>query len=107
MAKEIRERKLVDNNSYARFLKNRKPLDTRVQAEINGTESAGEVRKDNDGVGWSAGEDIALLNALKVFPKDAAMRWEKIAAAVPGKSKTACMKRIAELKRGFRSSKAS
>ena len=107
MAKKMGERKLDDNDSYARFLKNRKQLDTRVEAEINGTESAGEARKEDDGVGWNAGEDIALLNALKAFPKDVAMRWEKIAAAVPGKSKAACMKRIAELKKDFRSSKAS
>ncbi|KAG5395221.1 hypothetical protein IGI04_025184 [Brassica rapa subsp. trilocularis] len=56
---------------------------------------------------WSNGEDIALLNALKAFPKEAAMRWEKVAAAVPGKkSKAACMKRVTELKKGFRSSKS-
>lgn len=108
-AKELGERKLDDIDSYARFLKNRKPLDTRIQGEIEVAEG-GESRKDNDsggsGVGWSAGEDIALLNALKAFPKEVAMRWEKIAAAVPGKSKAACMKRVAELKRDFRSSKA-
>ncbi|KDP46958.1 hypothetical protein JCGZ_07975 [Jatropha curcas] len=109
MAKEMGERKVDGNDSYAKFLKNRKPLDTRVQAEIGGEES-GEAKKDSEdgggGVGWSAGEDIALLNALKAFPKDVAMRWEKIAAAVPGKSMAACRKRVAELKRDFRSSKA-
>lgn len=57
--------------------------------------------------GWSSGEDIALLNALKAFPKDVSMRWEKVAAAVPGKSKAACMKRVTELKKGFRSAKAA
>ncbi|KAK8578122.1 hypothetical protein V6N13_046979 [Hibiscus sabdariffa] len=56
---------------------------------------------------WNSVEDIALLNALKAFPKDVPMRWEKVAAAVPGKSKAACMKRVAELKTDFRSSKAS
>ncbi|KAJ8755440.1 hypothetical protein K2173_019238 [Erythroxylum novogranatense] len=102
-AKELGEKKLDDADSYTRFLKNRKPLGTRVNDEQVVTETA-ECRKDNDG--WSSGEDIALLNALKVFPKDVAMRWEKIAAAVPGKPKAACMKRVAELKRDFRSSKA-
>jgi hypothetical protein len=56
---------------------------------------------------WSAGDDRALLNALKEFPKDTPMRWEKVAAAVPGRTKAACMKRITELKRDFRSSKAA
>jgi hypothetical protein len=56
---------------------------------------------------WSSGDDLALLNALKAFPKDVSMRWEKIAAAVPGKSKAGCMRRVSELKKDFRSMKAS
>ncbi|KAH0869176.1 hypothetical protein HID58_076198 [Brassica napus] len=67
-------------------------------------EDAGKNGGDDET--WSNGEDIALLNALKAFPKEAAMRWEKVAAAVPGKSKAACMKRVTELKKGFRSSKS-
>uniref|UniRef100_A0A2P2NI59 Uncharacterized protein MANES_15G172700 n=1 Tax=Rhizophora mucronata TaxID=61149 RepID=A0A2P2NI59_RHIMU len=103
-AKQLGEKKLDDSDSYAMFLKNRKPLDTRIQGENLEPESV-ESGKDN-GDGWSGEEDIALLNALKAFPKDVAMRWEKIAAAVPGKSKAVCMKRVAELKRDFRNSKA-
>ncbi|CAN1123681.1 Transcription factor MAMYB [Linum perenne] len=97
-AKEMGGKKSDDGDSYAKFLKNRKPVDTRVDeaAEVDGAENGST----------SSGEDIALLNALKVFPKDVAMRWEKVAAAVPGKSKAACMKRVSELKKGFRSSKA-
>ncbi|XP_037497561.1 uncharacterized mitochondrial protein AtMg00820-like [Jatropha curcas] len=85
-----------------------KPLETKVQAKIGGKESV-ENKKDNEDIGgvpWSAGDDIALLNALKAFPKDVAMRWEKIAAEVPGKSMAACRKRVAKLKRDFPSSKA-
>lgn len=95
MAKSLAERRPGDSDSYQRFLKQRKPVDRRVEEEeaISG--------------GWSSGEDLALLNALKAFPKDAAMRWEKVAAAVPGKSKAECVKRIAELKKDFRNSKAS
>ncbi|CAL1394849.1 unnamed protein product [Linum trigynum] len=57
-------------------------------------------------IAWSSGEDIALLNALKAFPKDVVMRWDKVAATVPGKSKAACVKRVSDLKKGLRSSKA-
>ncbi|MBA0762201.1 hypothetical protein Gotri_024742 [Gossypium trilobum] len=96
-AKELGEKKIDDSDSYAQFLKNRKPVDTRINDENEA------VIKAN----WNSGEDIALLNALKTFPKDVTMRWEKISAAVPGKSKAACMKRVAELKKDFRSSKAS
>ncbi|WCJ20701.1 hypothetical protein M5689_002917 [Euphorbia peplus] len=111
-AKEMGEKKLDDSDSYAEFLKKRKPMDS---TRVAGTESESiGVKKDNDndnescngGIGWSSTEDIALLNALKAFPKDVAMRWEKIAAAVPGKTKAACMKRVSDLKKGFRSSKA-
>jgi hypothetical protein len=35
------------------------------------------------------------------------MRWEKVAASVPGKTKAACMKRVTELKRDFRSTKTA
>ncbi|KAF5460278.1 hypothetical protein F2P56_020159 [Juglans regia] len=115
MGKELGERKTDDGDSYAQFLKKRKPVDKRSEGEIGVLDSGllenGDANKESGGgeagVGWSAGEDIALLGALKAFPKDVAMRWEKIAAAVPGKSKAACMKRVAELKRDFRSAKAA
>ncbi|XP_062147237.1 transcription factor MAMYB [Alnus glutinosa] len=114
-AKELGERKVDDGDSYAHFLRKRKPVDKRADGENEGLDGRvvenGEATEESGGgeggVGWSNGEDIALLNALKTFPKEVAMRWEKIAAAVPGKSKAACMKRVAELKRDFRSAKAA
>lgn len=99
MAKSLGERKLSDSDSFNRFLKDRKAVDQRVENAM--------AMENGEKEGWSSGEDIALLNALKAFPKDVSMRWEKIAAAVPGKSKAACMKRFSELKKGFRSSKAN
>lgn len=105
-AKELGERKVEDGDSYAQFLKKRKPFDRRIEGG-DGELDGGVVVVESVGVGWKGEEDIALLNALKAFPKDVAMRWEKIAAAVPGKSKAACMKRITELKKGFRSAKAA
>ncbi|WVZ26399.1 hypothetical protein V8G54_004943 [Vigna mungo] len=104
-AKELGEKKVDDSDSYALFLKNRKALDKRV-VEENGGEDSVTVEKVVEN-GWSSGEDIALLNALKVFPKDVSMRWEKVAAAVPGRSKAACMRRFTELKKGFRNAKAA
>ncbi|XP_030533774.1 transcription factor MAMYB [Rhodamnia argentea] len=102
-AKELADKKSSDKDSYAQFLKNRKPLDERLNEGADGNGS-GEVRRESE---WSSAEDIALLNALKAFPKDALMRWEKIAAAVPGKTKVDCVKRVSELKKDFRSSKAA
>jgi len=103
-AKSLGNEKPADSDSYSKFLKDRKPVDKRVEGvdgELVNRESGGE------GSSWTSVEDVALLNALKAFPKDVAMRWEKIAAAVPGKTKAACMKRVSELKKEFRSSKAS
>ncbi|KAK9010453.1 hypothetical protein V6N11_036961 [Hibiscus sabdariffa] len=85
---------------------NRKPLDMRMNEEgvTRNQDSSSSV--GSGGVVRNSTEDIALLNALKAFPKDVAIRWETIAAAVPGKSKAACMMRVAEMKKDFRSSKA-
>ena len=58
----------------------------------------GEKKKE-----WTEAEDKALLNALKAFPKDTQMRWEKVALAVPGRTKQHCLRRYAELRDGFRS----
>lgn len=115
-AKSLSERRPASGDSYQQFLKQRKPVDERVvAAEMESPLRVGNLMENGDstkenggGTGkWSSGEDIALLNALKTFPKDVAMRWEKVAAAVPGKSKAACMKRVAELKRNFRTSKVT
>uniref|UniRef100_A0A0E0LRG9 Myb-like domain-containing protein n=1 Tax=Oryza punctata TaxID=4537 RepID=A0A0E0LRG9_ORYPU len=95
----------ASGGSFDQFLRKRKPLDPRAEAADAGG-NAGGGGESGDG-SWSAGDDRALLNALKEFPKDTAMRWEKVAAAVPGKTKAACMKRVTELKRDFRSSKAA
>ena len=96
-AKTLGQRKPSD--SFGEFLRQRKNSDKRID-DVNFEFSDGSA-------GWSNVEDVALLNALKAFPKDAPLRWEKIAAAVSGKSKADCLKRISELKKDFRSSKAS
>ncbi|XP_062073765.1 transcription factor MAMYB [Humulus lupulus] len=109
-AKELGEKKSNDADSYSDFLKKRnKTADQRIElgSANEGGSNGGDLMEENGVVSWSSGEDIALLNALKAFPKEVSMRWEKIAAAVPGKSKAACMKRVTEFKKDFRSSKAS
>ncbi|CAH9118774.1 unnamed protein product [Cuscuta europaea] len=107
-AKELGEKKTSNEDSYQKFLKDRKLIDEKGRVKES-TEALleGKGGGEEENEVWSGGEDLALLNALKAFPKEAAMRWEKIAAAVPGKEKSACIKRVAVLKRGFRSSKAA
>lgn len=107
MSKSMGEAKPEDSDAYSKFLKNRKPVDKRVEDQISGESTNAGVGGEVPVTPWSSGEDIALLNALKTFPKEVTMRWEKIAVAVPGRSKAACMKRVTELKRDFRSSKSA
>ncbi|KAF9686320.1 hypothetical protein SADUNF_Sadunf03G0146500 [Salix dunnii] len=54
---------------------------------------------------WSAVQERALVQALKTFPKEASQRWERVAAAVPGKTVNQCKKKFALLKESFRNKK--
>uniref|UniRef100_A0A0D6R8P1 Myb-like domain-containing protein n=1 Tax=Araucaria cunninghamii TaxID=56994 RepID=A0A0D6R8P1_ARACU len=105
-AKSLAEKRPGDEDSFAKFLAQRKVSDRGLEINGEGVDLAGENDTEKK-LGWSSEEDRALLNALKAFPKETNMRWEKIAAAVPGKSKSQCMKRLSELKQNFRNSKAS
>ncbi|RVX02557.1 DnaJ-like subfamily C member 2 [Vitis vinifera] len=54
---------------------------------------------------WSAVQERALVQALKTFPKETNQRWERVAAAVPGKTVNQCKKKFALLKEHFRNKK--
>ncbi|XP_071702564.1 uncharacterized protein [Rutidosis leptorrhynchoides] len=54
---------------------------------------------------WSAVQEKALIQALKTFPKEANQRWERVAAAVPGKTVNQCKKQFTLLKDNFRTKK--
>ncbi|XP_065879783.1 uncharacterized protein [Euphorbia lathyris] len=56
---------------------------------------------------WSAVQERALVQALKTFPKETNQRWERVAAAVPGKTVNQCKKKFAMLKENFRSKKTA
>jgi len=55
---------------------------------------------------WTEAQVLALVQALKAFPKDASQRWERVAAAVPGKTVVQCKKKVAAMRENFRSKKA-
>lgn len=48
---------------------------------------------DGNTAAWTTEEQKLLEQALKTYPVSTPERWEKIAAAVPGRSKKDCMKR--------------
>uniref|UniRef100_A0A3P8Z7F9 DnaJ homolog subfamily C member 2 n=1 Tax=Esox lucius TaxID=8010 RepID=A0A3P8Z7F9_ESOLU len=53
------------------------------------------------------GEQKLLEQALKTYPVSTTERWEKIAAAVPGRTKKDCMKRYKELVEMVKAKKAA
>ncbi|KAE9591906.1 hypothetical protein Lal_00038797 [Lupinus albus] len=56
---------------------------------------------------WSAVHETALVKALKTFPKETSQRWERVAAAVPGKTVSQCKKKFASMKESFRNKKCA
>ncbi|XP_028810682.1 dnaJ homolog subfamily C member 2 [Denticeps clupeoides] len=56
---------------------------------------------------WTTEEQKLLEQALKTYPVSTAERWEKIAAAVPGRTKKDCMKRYKELVEMVKAKKAA
>lgn len=72
-----------------------------ASTENGGVPSAG----DQDA--WSAVQERALVQALKTFPKETNQRWERVAAAVPGKTVNQCKKKFTLLKESFRNKKTT
>ncbi|KAK1698528.1 hypothetical protein QYE76_015225 [Lolium multiflorum] len=56
---------------------------------------------------WSEPQVLALVQALKAFPKDANQRWERVAAAVPGKTVVQCKKKVNSMRSNFRTKKGA
>lgn len=71
------------------------------------TANGGVESSSSDQDAWSAVQERALVQALKTFPKETAQRWERVAAAVPGKTMNQCKKKFASLKESFRSKKSA
>eukprot|EP00245_Coleochaete_scutata_P015187 TRINITY_DN666_c0_g1_i1.p1 TRINITY_DN666_c0_g1~~TRINITY_DN666_c0_g1_i1.p1 ORF type:complete len:724 (-),score=225.24 TRINITY_DN666_c0_g1_i1:665-2836(-) len=72
-------------------------------AKQDSPSKAAEVPEDT----WTEIQELALVKALKAFPKETDKRWDRIAAAVPGKSKAQCFKRFAYMRENFRAKKGA
>lgn len=55
---------------------------------------------DGNAAPWTTEEQKLLEQALKTYPVSTPERWDKIAAAVPGRNKKDCMKRY-KVRRSF------
>ncbi|KAK1292629.1 Chaperone protein dnaJ 13 [Acorus calamus] len=111
------------SKAFDSFLEKRKPapvisspLTTRQDREVeNGTPtltenvpiSGPDVASSSTEDVWSAVQERALIQALKTFPKETAQRWERVAAAVPGKTVNQCKKKFTVMKESFRSQKST
>ncbi|XP_033831939.1 dnaJ homolog subfamily C member 2 [Periophthalmus magnuspinnatus] len=73
----------------------------------NATPSERFETTENNPVPWTTEEQKLLEQALKTYPVSTPERWEKIAAAVPGRSKKDCMKRYKELVEMVKAKKAA
>ncbi|CAJ1963718.1 unnamed protein product [Sphenostylis stenocarpa] len=78
-----------------------KSTDSQNSASANGVSSSSEQDV------WSAVQERALVQALKAFPKETSQRWERVAAAVPGKTVNQCKKKFALMKESFRNKKSA
>lgn len=65
-----------------------------------------EAPSATDPDAWSEAQVLALVQALKAFPKDANQRWERVATAVPGKTVVQCKKKVSSMRSNFRTKKA-
>ncbi|KAJ7539774.1 hypothetical protein O6H91_11G108100 [Diphasiastrum complanatum] len=79
----------------------------RVQqiTQVDGAHSDSTLIASVEQDAWSETQELVLVKAIKAFPKDTAQRWERIAAAVPGKTKAQCFKKFAGLRESFRNKK--
>ncbi|BAH92630.1 Os04g0377932 [Oryza sativa Japonica Group] len=84
-----------------------KTSDEKAAAPAPAPVSNGTPSGTADPEAWSEAQVLALVQALKAFPKDASQRWERVAAAVPGKTMVQCKKKVAEMQKNFRSKKSA
>ncbi|KAK7412029.1 hypothetical protein VNO78_03475 [Psophocarpus tetragonolobus] len=78
-----------------------KSTDDQNSTTANGVSSSSEQDV------WSTVQERALVQALKAFPKETSQRWERVAAAVPGKTVNQCKKKFALMKENFRNKKTA
>ena len=67
----------------------------------------GSVDAAADAGQWWVAQQLALEQALEQFPASDGKRWEKIANAVPGKTKGECVARFKQIVAALKAKKAA
>ncbi|XP_022136699.1 dnaJ homolog subfamily C member 2-like [Momordica charantia] len=83
------------------------PSGRNVNSQTPNDSSANGVPSSSEQDDWSAVQERALVQALKTFPKETSQRWERVAAAVPGKTVNQCKKKFTSMKENFRNRKSA
>lgn len=100
----------VNRNAFSKFDKgfsqSKSPSTSSTQSDptvrYNGTNSQLASEKP-----WTSEEQRLLENALRTYPTSTPERWERIAEAVPGRTKKECMKRYKDLVEMVKAKKAA
>eukprot|EP00271_Cylindrocystis_brebissonii_P005833 TRINITY_DN18166_c0_g1_i1.p1 TRINITY_DN18166_c0_g1~~TRINITY_DN18166_c0_g1_i1.p1 ORF type:complete len:818 (+),score=227.11 TRINITY_DN18166_c0_g1_i1:270-2723(+) len=84
------------------------PCGAGPEMQEGGAGNGGETAAGGEAqVSWSEAQELALVKALKAFPKETTNRWERISAAVPGKNKAQCQRKYLLFRDNLRSAKGS
>ncbi|KAM5173066.1 dnaJ homolog subfamily C member 2 [Mantella aurantiaca] len=94
----------INKKAFDKFKKEHKGVPPTVDNAVPSERFEGPSA---DSVPWTTEEQKLLEQALKTYPVNTPERWERIADAVPGRSKKDCMKRYKELVEMVKAKKAA
>lgn len=94
----------INKKAFDKFKKEHKVVPPTVDNVVPSERFEGP---SGDSVPWTTEEQKLLEQALKTYPVNTPERWERIADAVPGRSKKDCMKRYKELVEMVKAKKAA
>ncbi|XP_041637159.1 dnaJ homolog subfamily C member 2 [Cheilinus undulatus] len=96
----------INRKAYEKFKKEHSSVPPTIDNAVP-SERFDAAGGEGNAAPWTTEEQKLLEQALKTYPVSTPERWEKIAAAVPGRSKKDCMKRYKELVEMVKAKKAA
>lgn len=96
----------INRKAFEKFKKEHSCVPPTVDNAVPSERFDGQSAESNSAA-WTTEEQKLLEQALKTYPVNTPERWEKISAAVPGRSKKDCMKRYKELVEMIKAKKAA